>query len=113
MSDSILQSTKKALGLDSEYDAFDLDIIMFINSALATLHQVGYGPLEGFMITGPEETWDDLDVQTKDMFVKQYVYGEVRVSFDPPQNSSALEAIRKKNEELLWRININREVDDD
>lgn len=113
MNDSILQSTKKALGLGSDYDAFDEDIIMFINSALATLTQVGYGPREGFMIEGEEETWSDLDVEKKDLFVKHYVYTEVRIAFDPPQNSATLEAVKKKNEELLWRININREVDND
>ena len=34
MNDSILVSIKKMLGLPDEYDAFDLDIITHINSAV-------------------------------------------------------------------------------
>lgn len=50
MTNSILNSTKKILGIAAEYKAFDLDIITHINSVFATLQQLGVGPVEGFMI---------------------------------------------------------------
>jgi len=51
MEESILISTKKVLGLPEGDEAFDLDVITFINSAFSTLDQVGVGPTGGFYIT--------------------------------------------------------------
>lgn len=47
MEKSILKSTKKILGIEENYTAFDLDITTHINSSLSTLTQVGIGPLGG------------------------------------------------------------------
>ena len=46
--DSILTSIKKMLGISEEYDIFDADIVMHINSVFMTLTQLGVGPAEGF-----------------------------------------------------------------
>ena len=43
--DSILTSVKKSLGITEEYEHFDADILMHINTALMTLTQIGVGPL--------------------------------------------------------------------
>lgn len=56
---SILKSIKSLLGSDADYDVFDLDILIFINSAISTLTQIGIGPPSGFKITGDSETWSD------------------------------------------------------
>ena len=53
MSDSILLSTKKILGIAADYTVFDEDIILHINSVFSTLHQLGLGPVTGFVIFGP------------------------------------------------------------
>lgn len=50
MDDSILNGTKKALGVDPSYDVFDHEIIMHINSTFSTLHQIGVGPTVPFVI---------------------------------------------------------------
>ena len=42
--DSILTSVKKLLGLPADYEAFDPDIIMYINTVLMILSQMGVGP---------------------------------------------------------------------
>jgi hypothetical protein len=85
---SILSTTKKILGLDDNYNAFDLDVIIHINSVLADLSQLGIGPAEGFEITGPEETWDSyLGGDPNLNAVKSYVYLRVRLLFDPPGTS--------------------------
>ena len=41
MDDSILESIKIVLGVDPQYEAFDSEIIMAINSALMALTQLG------------------------------------------------------------------------
>lgn len=113
LEDSILNSTKKYLGLDADYDAFDQDIMMHINGAFATLRQVGFGPKDGFRITGPEETWTTLlGTDKRKEFVRDYIYCKVRLLFDPPQNSFGIEALNKTAEEFLWRINFDYEVGD-
>lgn len=49
MSDSILLTIKKMLGLTEEYTAFDPDIIVLINSAFMTLEQLGVGSQKHFL----------------------------------------------------------------
>lgn len=93
--------------MDPEYEAFDTDIIIHINSALFTLMQNGVGIETGFKITGPTETWsdyigDDVDLEA----VKTYVYMKVRIAFDPPQNATVLNSYKDSCDEALWRMNV-------
>lgn len=109
--DSILVSIKKLLGIESEYTHFDQDIIMFINSALLSLNQLGIGPTEGFSITDNTQVWTDLLGTRKDVdAVKQYIYLKVRLVFDPPTNSFLVEAINRQITELEWRLNVQAET---
>lgn len=110
MSESILNSTKKILGIDESYDHFDPDITMHINSVFNTLAQLGIGPVNGFMIEDDSETWDqflgdDLNLNS----VKSYVYLRVRLLFDPPATSYHIQAIKEQINELEWRLNTHRE----
>lgn len=108
--DSILDSTKKVLGLDSAYTAFDQDVMMHINSVFSTLHQLGIGPDNGFMIENKVPTWTQYLGPDKNLnSVKSYVYLKVRLLFDPPATSFAIAAMEKQIEELEWRINVHRE----
>ncbi|QAU06721.1 virion structural protein [Gordonia phage Chikenjars] len=110
MSESILNSTKKILGIDEDYDAFDMDVILHINSALSTLNQLGLGPEEGFMIEDESAEWGDLledDMRLNS--VKSLVYLKVRLMFDPPTTSFALTAMQEQIRELEWRLNVYRE----
>lgn len=109
MADSILVSTKKVLGLDSEYTAFDLDIITHINSAFSTLNQLGLGPAEGFVIEDDSATWDDFFEDNNPSSIKTYVFLKVRLVFDPPTTSYLIDALNKQIEELEWRLNVTRE----
>lgn len=107
---SILDSTKKVLGFDPDYSAFDADITMHINAALFTLNDLGVGAADGFLITGREETWDQFSSDTKLLTaVKSYVYLKVRMLFDPPATSFAIDAINKQITELEWRMNVRVE----
>ena len=110
MEQSILISTKKVLGIDKDYDVFDLDIITHINSAFSTLAQLGVGPAAGFMIEDDSEVWTDFiedDLQYNS--VKSYVFLKVRQLFDPPSTSYLISAVEKQIEELEWRLNVHRE----
>lgn len=110
MTDSILNSTKKILGIDAEYTAFDLDIITHINSVFADLMDLGVGPDDGFMIEDSDTTWGDYLGEDRNLnSVKTYVYLRVRLLFDPPTSSFHLTAIEKQIEELAWRLNVRQE----
>lgn len=105
MTDRILESVKKVLGLAPDYHAFDADIMMHINSAFSVLHQLGVGPDEPFMIEDETATWTEfLGTERGVNSVKSYVYLQVRLLFDPPATSFALGAMEKQIEELGWRI---------
>lgn len=105
MDDSILNTVKKMLGLEADYTAFDTDIIVFINSALMVLNQLGVG--QSLRITGSTETWASfLDGQENLSSVKDLVYLRVRRVFDPPSSSSVLGSIDSQISELEWRLNV-------
>lgn len=112
MSNSILSDTKKILGFEPDYDAFDLDIITHINSAFNTLTDLGVGPPEGFMIADDSTEWvaflgNDLQLNR----VKTYVYMRVRMAFDPPGTSFHLNSLQEQIKELEWRLNVHVEPD--
>lgn len=103
--DSILNSTKKLLGILSDYDEFDTDLIININSALMILNQLGVGPKTGFRITGSTETWEDFLGERTDLeAVKTYVYLKVKLMFDPPSSSFVLSSINEQISELEYRL---------
>ena len=101
---SILNCVKEACGIVPDYNAFDPTLITCINSAFATLHQIGYGPVDGFEVTGTEEKWSDLIKSKRFNFVKQYVIMKVHLMFDPPTSSIAVEQLNKEIEQYEWRI---------
>lgn len=107
MDESIFDSIKALLGPDASYDVFDQDIILHINSALSVLSQLGVGSAEGFMITGPDETWGEFINNDKTLnMVKTYVYMKVKLAFDPPTNSSVISAYQEACKEYEWRLNV-------
>ena len=103
--DSILFTIKSMLGLALDYDAFDTDIIVHINTALMTLQQLGVGPEGGLFITGPSESWQDL-IPSGQMLeaAKTYIYAQVRMVFDPPTNSFVMDSLQKTCDRLEWRL---------
>lgn len=108
--ESILSSTKKVLGLDDDYDVFDLDIVMHINSVFADLNQLGLGPVLGFEITGNTETWDEfMNGDPLLNSVKSYVYLRAKLLFDPPPTSYLINAMEEQVKKAEWRLNVLRE----
>ena len=107
VSESILLSVKKMLGLDKDYDVFDPELIIHINTVFGTLHQLGVGPEDQFRITGDSETWSEFDTEGEQIDeVKTYVYLRVRLLFDPPSSSFVLSSFKEQLQELEWRLNV-------
>lgn len=103
--ESILTSIKKLLGVSEDYDQFDSDIIMHINSVFSILTQLGVGPSEGYSIDGKYETWDDFVTNDPRLSaIKSYMYLKVRMLFDPPASSALIEAMNRQISELEWRL---------
>ena len=104
--ESILTSIKKLLGIAQEYDQFDADIIMHINSVLMTLAQIGVGPPEGFRIEDDTSRWTDYMSSDDTRFesVKSYMYLRVKILFDPPLNSAVLEAMKEQIDKWEWTL---------
>ena len=112
MSNSILNRTKKKLGLTEDYTAFDIDVIDAINGVFSTLNQLGVGPVTGFSIDDATAVWEDFfgpEPHPRWNDVKTYVYLKVRMVFDPPQTGYFVTAMEKQIQELEWRINVHRE----
>lgn len=109
--ESILTSVKKLLGPGADNNDFDMDIIIHINSAFAILTQLGVGPSEGFSIENEFPIWDDFISSEDKRFrmVKTYVYMKVKLVFDPPTNSSHLQALKDAVDEYEWRLNVAAE----
>lgn len=109
---SILSDVKTSLGIPTELNAFDADIILHINSELMTLNQIGIGPASGFILTNGSEEWTDFTDRTDISAIQQYVYLRVRMLFDPPNNSHVMTAMENKCSELIWRLNVQAETED-
>lgn len=109
MSESILTSTKKVLGIEEEYTAFDVDVLMHINSVFSTLTQIGLGPIGGFTIEDKTATWDAFVTDARLDSVKSYMYLRVRLLFDPPGTSFLIDSMNNQIKELEWRLSAHRE----
>lgn len=105
LDDSVLDSTKKILNVDANYDAFDQDVITFINSAFFALKRIGIVPVTGVRITDKQTTWESLFPQHPDLgAIQTYVYLRVRLLFDPPSTPAHINAAREQREELEYQL---------
>lgn len=119
MTNSILLTIKKLLGISEEYHAFDIDVLTNINAVFLSLNQLGIGPRLPFqlplMLDSDDEddpaistTWDDFLGDQKEHLaaVQTYVYQRVRLMFDPPTNSFAVTAMQESCKEFEWRFTV-------
>lgn len=111
MDDSILDSIKKILGMPPDYDAFDTDLVIHINSVFGILAQLGVGPAGGFSISDNTTLWKAYLGDSKDLeMVKSYMALKVRLVFDPPTIGAVMDAMKEQIREYEWRLNV--QVDD-
>lgn len=107
VSNSILSSVKKLIGISKEDSAFDLDIMLNINAALSTLFQLGVLQTP-YTVNSSEDTYDDLlpgaseDVVNQ---VKMYLVYKTRLGFDSSTLSgTVIEVIKEMIKEAECRL---------
>ena len=103
--ESILTSIKKLCQVAEADTSFDIDLVIYINSALTKLKELGVGPAEGASITDSTQTWVSLYGEDIDQtLIRLFVYLNVRLIFDPPTSSFVLDALKKELKETEWRL---------
>ena len=107
---SILLTIKHMLGgLVEDEGHFNLDLVVLINSAFTKLWQLGVGPTDApFKIEDDTAEWSDFEYDDIEM-VKEWIYLDVKTIFDPPANSSVLQAYKDRMFEDEFRMNIMAE----
>lgn len=110
LSDSILSSVKKLIGISEDDESFDLDIMLNINAASSTLYQLGVIQ-NPFTVTSKDDTYDDLlpggseDVVNQ---IKMYFVYKTRLGFDSSTLSGTLiEVIKELIKEAEWRLMVS------
>lgn len=108
MNESILTSIKKLLGIAEEYEHFDMDLIIHINTFLTRLYQIGVGK-KNFRIIDKSATWSDFlgDDEVKFQQAMEYVFIRTKLIFDPPQSGAANEAFKEAMRELEWLLMVD------
>jgi hypothetical protein len=110
---SILDSIKKALQVPEGFDDYDFDIMMAVNSAIGDVSDLGIGPVGGFMITGPDEVWDQfIGNDPRYEGAKSLIMHKAKLIFDPPTSSHGIAAMQKQIEAQEWRLSARRESTD-
>lgn len=105
--DSILASIKERIGIAEDDTSFDTDIIDLVNSAFADLNDIGVGPSDGFSISDSHANWDEFSEDVRVLSsVKDFVYLTVKLTFDPPTQTSLLTSMENRLKKLEWRLNV-------
>lgn len=105
MEESILNSVKLSMGLPTDYPHFDQSILLYLNTVLTIVNQLGAGE-SGFIVKSEKERWSDFIDEESLEPVKTYVCLKVRSLFDPPANSTVLGSMEKALTEMEFRISI-------
>lgn len=117
MNDEILNSVKKICNILEDDHSFDQELIMYTNSALMIVMQEWYGMDHALRLEDGTETWDELLGEDTDYeAVKELVGLKVRLMFDPPTNSTHMQAITDQIKDLEWRMFLwkdNQRLDDE
>lgn len=100
---TILTDIKKPLGIDINNLGFDQELLLFINSARASLVQLGVSDLEEIVIidTTAWPAFQSLELQDT---VKHYILIKVKQAFDPVANAAIGSALESQTEVLAGRI---------
>lgn len=107
VSDSILSSVKKLIGIQPEDESFDLDIIFHINAAFSTLFQIGVFK-KPYMITSKNNIYSELSFGNKmDVLslIRIYLYYKVKLGFDSSTlSANVISSLEKLIDETEWRL---------
>lgn len=107
LSDSILSSVKKLIGISEEDKSFDLDIMLNINAASSILYQLGVLQ-KPFTVTSKDDTYNDLiPWGSEDVInlIKMYFVYKTRLGFDSSTLSGTMiDVIKEMIKETECRL---------
>lgn len=107
LSDSILSSVKKLIGISEDDKSFDLDIMFNINAASSTLYQLGVLN-KPFTVTSGDDTYNDLIPEgSEDVInlIKMYFVYKTKLGFDSSTLSgNVIEVIKELIKEAECRL---------
>lgn len=106
--ESILSTIKTMLNVESTENAFDQELILYINSALELIEQLIGDQDNHIVITGTSEKWTDYFTCEESEIAKLIVYLRVKLIFDPPSTTTAFQAMENMCKEYEWRLTIQR-----
>lgn len=103
--DSILEYVKRHMPVTAGNPDFDAEIIDHINAVFDDLLQLGVGPAEGYSIDGASQTWSDyFQSSRRYASAQEAVWMRVKLVFDPPASSTALQALQSACTERMTRL---------
>lgn len=101
----ILTDVKSTLAIVEGDTTFDAEILLYINTVMGKLSQLGFAYADTTPIIYDTTAWGDLvGYDTTWEMVRVYIGLSVRVMFDPPTSSIVLGALNNQIAELEWRI---------
>lgn len=107
LSDSILSSVKKLVGVMDDDPSFDLNIMLNVNAACSTLYQLGVLS-KPYTVTSKLDTYKDLLPYASDDIVNQvkmYLVYKTALGFDATSmTSSLIEVYKELIREAEWRL---------
>lgn len=106
---NVLNSVKSNVGIPEDVADFDNDIILYTNLALDTLIQLGVDVATNI---DKDTEWTNVISnipQERISIVQSYVNISVRLIFDPPSNSTILNSLKNKINELEFRLQVKEE----
>ena len=102
MATFILDEIKQSLGIMPDNLGFDLDLLIFLNSAIVNLIQLGVTEMD---ITITEETaWPSFTISTVGDLVKHYLNLKSRQTFDPTASETIARTVSDSVMEVENRI---------
>lgn len=106
----ILDTISQNLGVEKDYDVFDINIITAINASIFDLDQLfSFQLTKDFSVETGEEKWSDyVDEATFKHFaiIPTYIYMKTRLIFDPPTNAFTIEAIERQITRMEFRLTV-------
>lgn len=110
ISDSILSSVKKLIGISEDDKSFDIDIILHINAASSILFQLGVLS-KPYTVTSEEDIYADLIPDgTEDVvnLIKMYFVYKTKLGFDSTTlTGTVIDTIQKEIDEIEYRLLIS------
>lgn len=105
INDNVLNSVKKMIGVNLNDDYFDPELIIYINSILVIVYQLGI--TDSVKEINSDTTWSEIVDQDEKRFniVKSYIAQKVKMKFDTP-SGSVKDVLTEDIKEQEWRMTI-------